>query len=79
MKILESKIPKEANMYKLGLHDSMRARLEDTEIEILRTPGGWIYRFFQFVPSENEWINTGNVFVPFDNEFNEFHKGWTND
>lgn len=79
MKILKPNLPKEANMYNLKLHESMRARLEDTEIETIRVPGGWIYRFFQYIPSENEWINTNSVFVSFDNEFDEYHKGGKDD
>ncbi|MFX0022147.1 MAG: hypothetical protein ACFE9S_07460 [Candidatus Hermodarchaeota archaeon] len=79
MKVIESKFPKEVNMYHLTLHKSMRAHSEDTEIEIIRVPGGWIYRFFQWIPSENKWINATSVYIPYNNEFDDYRLEGKND
>ena len=48
-------------IYTLKLHDDMAIR--NGEIRVLRVAGGWIYYFME-----------SGVFVPFDNEFDDFHK-----
>jgi hypothetical protein len=55
---------KEKDIYKLQLHDMITA----PEFTILRVPGGWIYRFWDFVTKE---LSPVGVFVPFDDEFQE--------
>lgn len=50
-------------LYKMGLHDI----LYQSDYEILRIPGGWVYT--RFSESGAGGSNLSSVFVPFDNEF----------
>lgn len=49
-------------IYDLKLHE--KTNIGNTDVAVVRVPGGWIYRFFDF-----DIESIGSVFVPFDNEF----------
>ena len=60
------------NIYEMELHDKF---MLDDKTQIIRVPGGWIYKSFQADESFlyiNYSINS--VFVPFNNEFIEIKK-----
>jgi len=52
------------NIYDMKLHDVLWLHLNNTEV--LRVPGGWIYRAYDSV-TQHECLNS--CFVPFDNQF----------
>lgn len=53
----------ETTIYDLDLHESLH--LSDSNIEIVRVPGGWIYSHWHPVDDKS----TGGVFVKYDKEF----------
>lgn len=53
-------------IYNLELHEFL-----DTDgMSICRVPGGWIYRFWDYIKKD---YNDSNVFVPYNNEFISHH------
>ncbi len=57
------------DIHKLKLHEGMTiVSSSQRETEALRVPGGWIYSTIDYIPSENDWQVTSQVFVPFTNE-----------
>lgn len=52
-----------SDIYNMQLHSVMPIESSNMFTEIMRVPGGWIYRFF-----ENN-VYCGSIFVPFHNEF----------
>jgi len=65
------------NIYEMKLHEKILRNDEDNgDYEVIRVPGGWIYRHFSWMAIENQeyanhnWIGD-SVFVPFNDEFQE--------
>jgi hypothetical protein len=54
------------NIYDMKLHDVLWLHLSNTEV--LRVPGGWVYRVYDS-GTQRECLNS--CFVPFDNQFME--------
>lgn len=67
MRVVKAKLPQLANIYNLDLHQSIFS--EDGSAEIMRVPGGWIYKFYDYIPSENGWILVSSEFVEYNEEF----------
>lgn len=57
----------EKTIYELELHK----RCTIPELEIIRVPGGWLYRFWDY---EKQLYSTTATFVPYNNDFQE--KSW---
>ena len=63
-------------LYNLNLHETIEFGKESKiDCQVMRVPGGWIYRFFQLyqeLGGDGRWSENyvaDSVFVPFDNEF----------
>ncbi|NWH06853.1 hypothetical protein [Desulfobacter latus] len=55
-------------IYDLKIHEKTAFELEgyDQDVEVLRVPGGWIYRIGNYTSNGLEYSNS--VFVPFHQE-----------
>ncbi|MEH6406655.1 MAG: hypothetical protein V7767_05180 [Leeuwenhoekiella sp.] len=58
------------NIYELELHESLKVyESSNTEIFVIRVPGGWIYDISKDKKSGKSYTHTN--FVPFHKEFKE--------
>ena len=57
------------SIYLLQLHDSLRLP-EDSDIQVTRVPGGWIYRYTHHSNNSNTHSES-MVFVPFNLDFRD--------
>ena len=62
------------DVYLLNLHEELSLYGDnDIQTKVIRVPGGWIYRTEELIPSEDEWLVTSAVFVPYNEEFRNFN------
>jgi hypothetical protein len=54
-------LPEATMIYNLGLHQECRLG----SVCVIRVPGGWIYRFWDFERQED----MQPIFIPYNNEF----------
>lgn len=60
-------------LYDLKLHECHAP--EGTDMQIIRVPGGWLYRFWLHDEDDGPSALPGGVFVPYTHEFDaEFGK-----
>ena len=62
-------------LYEMKLHEVIVPGSDELYCQIMRVPGGWIYRFSQInqvVQPDGKWSENylcDSIFVKFDNEF----------
>ena len=50
-------------IYKMKLHETLTPATPDFDAQIIRVPGGWIYRFFDEIAGG---YNSNSIFVKFN-------------
>ena len=60
-------------LYEMKLYEEIMPT-SDGRLQVMRVPGGWIYRFWEFDYEPGGKANSygiNSVFVPYNNEFQE--------
>ncbi len=56
-----------SEIHNMKLHDVITIDAHNTRV--LRVPGGWIYRFWEYVVHASPEYRVNSVFVPYNKEF----------